>query len=297
MGVLLNAFYENRRLGSTGDSFSANLDVSMVLSTLETQYTMPLENPLSDFYTLGMGLKREKTDNFTSKSATISDRLKYGLQDGWKQTLFADFSYEKFSTQQQNKQAVLFILGANWLQSISNNTMRPTKGSRLRFDFSGSYETPLSNVSFARASMDRVWMQPLPWAGVLTGRASLGAMSSSKFDNLPTSYRFYAGGINSIRGYAYKELGPMDAFGNVKGGKFLSMLSLEYEQTLFDDYGIAAFIDSGNAFNLNKIGIKSGAGLGLRWYSPVGLIRVDFAVPLNDSKSGYQIYFAAGARL
>jgi translocation and assembly module TamA len=298
VGVLLNAAYENRRLNEDGDTFSAILDVSMVLSTLETQYTMPFsDNPLTDSFTLGAGLKREKTDNFTSQSATITNRLKYALSEGWKQTLSADFSYEKFNIQQQNKQSLLLILGGSWLHTQSNNALRPTEGSRLRLDVNGSYETPLSNVSFVRANLEGVWMQPLPWAGVLTGRANLGAMTINKFANLPTSYRFYAGGINSVRGYKYKELGPRDAFGNVVGGKFLSVVSLEYEHTVFDDWGIAAFVDSGNAFNLNNISVKTGIGLGLRWYSPVGPVRIDFALPLNDAKSGYQIYFAAGARL
>ncbi len=298
VGVLLNAAYENRRLNEDGDTFSAILDVSMVLSTLETQYTMPfLDHPLTDSFALGAGLKREKTDNFTSQSATITNRLKYALSDGWKQTLSADFSYEKFTIQQQNKQSLLLILGGSWLHTQSNNALRPTEGSRLRLDVNGSYETPLSNVSFVRANLEGVWMQPLPWAGILTGRANVGAMTINKFANLPTSYRFYAGGINSVRGYSYKELGPRDAFGNVVGGKFLSVVSLEYEQTLFEDWGIATFVDSGNAFNLNNISVKTGVGLGLRWYSPVGPVRIDFALPLNDAKSGYQIYFAAGARL
>jgi translocation and assembly module TamA len=189
------------------------------------------------------------------------------------------------------------ILGANWLQSLSNNTQRPTEGRRLRFDVSGSYENPLSDVSFARALFDGVWLKPLPWNGIFTGRMSLGAMTVSKFDNLPTSYRFFAGGINSVRGYDYKELGAKDAFGNVVGGKFLSVVSAEYDQILFEDYGIAAFVDSGNAFNLDKVRMKTGVGLGLRWYSPIGAIRIDFAIPLNEANSGYQIYFAAGTRL
>jgi translocation and assembly module TamA len=167
----------------------------------------------------------------------------------------------------------------------------------LRVDLGGSYETPLSNVSFLRANLDGVWMTPLPWSGVFTGRMNLGAMTVNKFNNLPTSYRFYAGGINSVRGYDYKELAPKDGLGNVAGGKFSALLSAEYEQTLFGDYGVAAFIDTGNAFNLDKISIKTGAGIGLRWYSPIGPIRLDFAIPLNDANSSYQIYFAAGTRL
>jgi translocation and assembly module TamA len=103
--------------------------------------------------------------------------------------------------------------------------------------------------------------------------------------------------MNSIRGYAYKELGPKDNQGNVIGGKFLSVVSAEYEQAVLDDWGVAAFIDAGNAYNPENISIKAGAGLGVRWYSPIGPIRLDFAVPLNESDSSFQIHFAAGARL
>jgi len=66
---------------------------------------------------------------------------------------------------------------------------------------------------------------------------------------------------------------------------------------VLDDWGVAAFIDGGNAYNLDHISIKTGVGLGVRWYSPIGPIRLDFALPLSESDSSFQIHFAAGARL
>ena len=103
--------------------------------------------------------------------------------------------------------------------------------------------------------------------------------------------------MNSVRGYAYRDLGPKDNLGNIIGGKFLSVVSAEYEHYLFDNWGVAAFIDAGNAYNLDNIRIKTGVGLGLRWYSPIGPIRVDFGLPLSQSDSSFQIHFAAGTRL
>jgi len=75
------------------------------------------------------------------------------------------------------------------------------------------------------------------------------------------------------------------------------VVSAEYEQAILDNWGVAAFLDAGNAYNLDSINIKSGAGLGVRWYSPFGPVRVDFALPLNDADSSFQIHFAAGARI
>ena len=297
IGPLLNASYKNRRLNRRGHFLNANIDLSPVLSTADVEYNVPLDNPASDFFSFGGGLKREDTDTYKSLSAKLSARLKHDFDSGWKQTLFIDSVYEDFTTGTTSNQVLLLVPGGSWLRSVSDNAMRPTRGHRLEFNLAGSYKNPISDVSFAQGSLSAVWMQPLPWSGKFIARTEQGATLVDQFDRLPTSYRFYAGGMNSIRGYAYKELGPKDNLGNVVGGKFLSVVSAEYEQSVLDDWGVAAFIDGGNAYNLDNISIKTGVGLGVRWYSPIGPVRLDFALPLSESDSSFQIHFAAGARL
>jgi translocation and assembly module TamA len=256
-----------------------------------------LHNPVSESFSIGGGFKREDTDSFNATSATLSGRLKHALDSGWKQTLFLDLDYEDFLIGSTRTKTLLLVPGGSWLKSVSNNALRPTKGYRAKFDVSGSYQNPLSDVSFLQGALSATWMHPLPWNSKFIGRTELGATWVDQFDKLPTSYRFYAGGINSIRGYAYKELGPKDNEGNVVGGKFLTVLSLEYEKAVFDDWGVSAFVDSGDAYNPGSILLKTGVGLGVRWYSPFGPVRIDFAVPLNDADSSFQVHFAAGARI
>lgn len=297
IGPLLSAAYDNRRLNRRGHFLTSELSLSPVLSTAGVEYGVPLNNPISDVFSFGGGLKREDTDSFKTTSATLSGRLKHALDSGWKQTLFLDLDYEDFTIGSTRTKTLLLVPGGSWLKSVSNDPLRPTKGYRAKFDVSGSYKNPLSDVSFLQGAMSAVWLHPLPWNSKFIGRTDLGATLVDQFDKLPTSYRFYAGGINSIRGYDYKELGPKDSQGNVIGGKFLTVLSLEYEKAVLDDWGIAAFIDSGNAYNPDNILLKTGVGLGVRWYSPFGPVRIDFAVPLNESNSSFQIHFAAGARL
>lgn len=297
IGPLVSAAYENRRLNRRGHFLTSELDISPVLSTADVEYNVPLNNPISDFFSFGGGLKREDTDTFKTTSAKLSGRLKHALDSGWKQTLFIDLDYEDFVIGSTSTQTLLLVPGGSWFKSVSNNPLRPTRGYRAKLDVSGSYKNPLSDVSFLQGAISAVWMHPLPWSSKFIGRTDLGATLVDQFDKLPTSYRFYAGGINSIRGYAYKELGPKDSEGNVIGGKFLTVLSMEYEKAVFDDWGVSAFIDSGDAFNPDNILLKTGAGLGVRWYSPFGPVRVDFAIPLNESDSSFQIHFAAGARI
>jgi translocation and assembly module TamA len=297
IGPLVSAAYDNRWLNRRGHFLTSELSLSPVLSTAGVEYNVPLNNPVSDSFSFGGGLKREDTDSFNTLSAKLSGRLKHALYSGWKQTLFLDLDYEDFLIGSTRTKTLLLVPGGSWLKSVANNPLRPTRGYRAKVDVSGSYKNPLSDVSFLQGALSALWIHPLPWNSKFIGRTELGATLVDQFDKLPTSYRFYAGGINSIRGYSYKELGPKDSEGNVVGGKFLTVLSLEYEKAVFDDWGVAAFVDSGDAYNLDNILLKTGVGLGVRWYSPFGPVRLDFAVPLNESNSSFQIHFAAGARL
>ena len=117
------------------------------------------------------------------------------------------------------------------------------------------------------------------------------------FEELPASVRFFAGGDNSIRGYAYQSLGPKDDQGDVVGGRNLLVGSVELERRLLDKWGVALFADSGNAFDRAHVDPRTGIGIGIRWRSPVGPVRLDIAHPLNDSKDTFRIHFSMGPEL
>lgn len=301
-GPLLSGAYINRRLNRRGHFLTSDIDFSPVLSTADVEYNVPLEDPMTETFSFGGGLKREDTDTFNSLSGKLSSRLKYAFESGWKQTLFLDWVYEHYSAYSENdsylnNDTMLLLPGGSWLLSVADNPLRPTQGYRLNFNIAGTYKNPITDISLLQGSMAAVWTHSVPWDARLIVRGEQGATWVDDFNRLPTSYRYYAGGMNSIRGYSYKELGPKDSQGNVLGGRYLSVVSLEYEQTLFGDWGMAAFIDSGNAYNPDDFQVKTGVGLGARWYSPIGPIRVDFAIPLDEADSSFQIHFAAGTRL
>ena len=89
-----------------------------------------------------------------------------------------------------------------------------------------------------------------------------------------------AGGDNSVRGYRYQTLGERDAANNVIGGEVLRIVSLEFDQKVSDKFGglgVAVFGDAGNATRSFKEKMKKGAGFGIRWKSPIGMVRADMA--------------------
>jgi len=97
-----------------------------------------------------------------------------------------------------------------------------------------------------------------------------------------------------VRGYDYETLAPEDDEGRLIGGEQLLTASLEAQRRVTGQWWAASFIDTGNAFsNWDSNGLKTGAGLGVRWISPVGPIRLDVAHPF-DSQDSFRIHFSIG---
>jgi translocation and assembly module TamA len=113
---------------------------------------------------------------------------------------------------------------------------------------------------------------------------------------MPPSLRFYAGGDRSIRGYNYREVGPrIGDFG--LGAKNVITASGEYEHYFNGSWGMAAFVDSGSAFDGKVPDWRTGVGVGLRWRSPVGPVRVDIAHGLDHPDSPFTLHLNIGADL
>jgi translocation and assembly module TamA len=111
--------------------------------------------------------------------------------------------------------------------------------------------------------------------------------------------RFFAGGDVSVRGYAYNSLGPTDPLGAVIGGSNLLVGSVEIDQQIAGNWAIAAFVDSGNAYDkIKDFDPATGVGAGIRWFSPLGPIRIDIAVPLEkDAPDDYRLHITLGPDL
>jgi translocation and assembly module TamA len=135
---------------------------------------------------------------------------------------------------------------------------------------------------------------------ILAGRIAFGSILGGTLADIPASRRFYAGGGGSVRGYDYKSLGPRDPLGNVTGGKSLFEASLEARVKITDTIGVVPFFDMGQAYGGSvpdrSAPMRYAAGLGLRYYTAVGPIRFDVAVPLQrrTGERPYAFYVSIG---
>jgi translocation and assembly module TamA len=127
-------------------------------------------------------------------------------------------------------------------------------------------------------------------------RAEIGTTATSDFDQLPASYRYFAGGDQSVRGFDYKNLSPLNDEGDSIGGKHLAVASVEYEHRLYDSYALAVFVDGGNAFT-NDFKMAGSVGIGFRWFSPIGPLRVDLGVPVTEADHDFRIHLSLGPDL
>jgi translocation and assembly module TamA len=134
---------------------------------------------------------------------------------------------------------------------------------------------------------------------VLAGRALVGSIQGGHYFDLPPDQRLYAGGSGTVRGFRYQSIGPHFADGNPTGASSIDAVSLEYRQRFLKSYGVVAFVDAGQASadSLPFQGsMQVGAGLGARYYTTIGAIRADVAVPLTRVPNGdaFEIYISIG---
>jgi translocation and assembly module TamA len=134
---------------------------------------------------------------------------------------------------------------------------------------------------------------------VLAFRALVGQISGVSVFGLPPDQRFYAGGTGTVRGYRYQSVGPLFADGKPTGGTAVSAGTIEFRQRFLESWGFATFFDVGQASADGKpfsSNLREGVGAGLRYYTSIGPIRVDFAVPMVPVRGGdsFEVYIGIG---
>ena len=183
-----------------------------------------------------------------------------------------------------------FLIGAIPLSLTydgSDDLLNPTKGFRLGGRFSPELSFQNKTFGYAKVQVDGSIYQPMGEKLVVAARARFGTILGSTVDQIAPSRRFYAGGGASVRGYGYQAIGPRFGVDNDPvGGKSLAEFSLE-GRVRFGNFGVVPFIDAGNistTFLPRFRDLRIGTGLGLRYYSNFGPIRIDVGTPINPQK-------------
>lgn len=286
----------NTRFNERGHQFGINAQLSPVVSELTANYRLPLESR-TEWLNFDAGVEREDTDTSESKRLELGARRVHERRGDWTRTEMLSLRVEDFAVADQASRARLLMPGVDWTRIRADNEIRPMIGSRLSLEVRGASDNLVSDTSFAQVIAQGKWIWATPRGQRFLVRGQLGATAEREFAELPASVRFFAGGDNSVRGYSFESLGPLDADGNVIGGSSLATGSFEFEQPLRERWSLAFFVDSGNAFQESRIDAKTGVGLGGRWQSPLGPIRIDLAHALDGDGRDWRVHVSLGPDL
>jgi translocation and assembly module TamA len=290
--------WTRRYIGDQGHRMRTELSLAMPRSSFEAEYIIPLERPSRDSLSFGAGADYYDTDSRKGVRYGINAAHNVGLENDWRRTLGLDFLYEDFEIGEDTGFSYTLVPNIGWSRLRSDGLEFIQRGQRLNFTVLGALEPILSNTSFLQGYSNEKFIYGLGGDWRLLARAELGATWAESVEAVPGSRRFFAGGDNSIRGYTLDQLGPADDTGQVIGGRFLAVGSIEVERRLQGKWSAALFYDFGNAFDPDYDNeLAQGAGFGVRWRSPVGPVRVDLASALSKDGNPWRLHLVVGPEL
>jgi translocation and assembly module TamA len=289
--------YEDRYINSRGHSFNLDLNTSEVKTTLQAVYNIPLRRPAFETLKLYTGYERELTDTSLSKKYTYGTQYTLFQSNHWLHTYALDYEQEESTVGKLLPVTTdLIIPWVSLARTQTDGSLYPLSGWSLLGKLSGSPESLGSDFSFVQFEGRAKYIYGGDWGRLLL-RTQVGYTELDGDRALPASVSFFAGGDTSVRGYHYKSLGPLDGDGEVKGGNNLLVTSIEVDHLFKDSHwAVAAFYDQGNASDDLNFDFKRGAGLGVRWISPIGPIRIDVAKALDGDK-GWALHLSMGPDL
>jgi translocation and assembly module TamA len=299
---------ERRWVNNRGHKWKNEIVVAQRLKTLSSLYSIPM--PGADQRSFNFGAKYRDADTDTSQSRTLELVGNESRQwHGWVRTLgvhalLGTFTVGKRDDEPDNAPGVehgrskLVFAEASLTRKRLDNPDFVRHGWSLGLYGRSTAGTLLSSARFSQLSADATWIDGFTRRDRLILRGSVGTTWTSDFSALPPQLRFFTGGDRSVRGYGFEAIGPKNRYGRVIGGRNLLVASATVEHYFTRNWGMAAFVDAGNAFNGTDYRPKIGTGLGVRWRSPVGLIRVDLGTPVHSRDfHGVELHIVIGPDL
>ena len=297
---------ERRYVNDRGHKLNWDLDWAQKRKSFLTQYRIPAFAWLDGWYGFSVGYYDEQTDYIDLRNVKLVASRSGEINERW--TAVASFNAlrERWSYDMDSATGARLYtystlvypeLTANYVNV--DDRLFPRRGISASVALRGGVEGVGSDTSFAQLWARGTWYRGFGEADRLIVSGEAGTTWTGDLVAMPPSLRFFAGGDRSIRGYAWREVGPRtpppDNF--ALGARRVVTASVEYERYFSGGpWGAAAFVDAGDAFD-NDFNPRVGVGVGARWRSPVGPVRIDIARGLDDPDSAFQIYLSLGANL
>ncbi|MBJ9720435.1 outer membrane protein assembly factor [Acinetobacter calcoaceticus] len=318
-GARLRSQYRRSIVNKYGHSFDANMEVSQIRQSIDGRYSIPYKHPLNDYFNIVGGYERETRNNIgpdvgllTESAVLGGERIIKRPLGNWQHTFGVRYRLDRltqqgnvdiselpdaFKTAASEQEALLFSYETS--KTTSNTRLNPTKAFKQTYKLELGSESLLSDANMAIASAGWRFIYSLGENDdhQFVGRSDLSYIFTDDFNKVPYNLRFFTGGDQTIRGFDYKSLSP-EVDGYKIGGQALAVGSLEYNYQFKDGWRAAIFSDFGNAYDkdFNNPAAYS-VGVGIRWKSPIGPIRLDVASGISDENHPIRLHFFIGPQL
>ncbi len=298
-GVRVGA--DRRWLNKKGHKAGVEVEYSQRLQEGSVHYQIPRPGREDRSYDFGAAYRDETTDVSRSRNFQLAASRSEKRWHGFQRTIGVRYLVGDFELGQDEdnlefgSSKLLFAEGSLSRRRL-NDRLAPRKGYVLDFGVRLASDAVVSDTSLAQTWGRLTWLIPQGDRSRFKLRGEVGAMTVDNFDALPPDLRFFAGGDRSIRGYDYHEIGEVNSNDIIIGGRYLAVASGEYEHYFSEDWGAAVFVDAGDAFS-DKFSLNVGAGVGLRWRSPLGPIRLDIGFPVQTdlpTEQSWQVHIQLG---
>ncbi|HZA65859.1 MAG TPA: autotransporter assembly complex family protein [Geminicoccaceae bacterium] len=299
-----NIAWEHRNFFGRGEQVQAELDASPIAGLLALRFRKP-DVWIRDLALLSdVELAYEAPDAYDSRSASARVALERRFREGMTLTgglAFRASQVEEANTGREDSFG-LVSLPAEFNWDRSDDLLDPTRGGRLSVENEPFVDVFGNDLAFNKSRLAYAhYLQVLEAPRVvLAGRTAVGTLFGASRADVPADLRFYAGGGGSVRGFAFQTAGELDDEDDPIGGRSLFEVSGEVRVRVTDTIGLVAFVDAGAAFTSSVPDfdeeLRIGAGPGLRYFSPIGPLRLDVGFPVNprNSDDAFQLYISIG---
>ena len=320
-GARIRSQYRRAIVNQYGHAFDANVEVSQIRQSIDGRYSIPYKHPLNDYFNLVGGYEREERNdigpdiNLLVESAVLGGErvIKNPLGD-WQHTIGVRYRLDRltqkgdidinelpdaFKVSGIDSEQESLLFGYEISKTNSNSRLNPTIGFKQTYKLEMGTESLLSNANMAILTGGWRFIYSLGENEnhQFVGRADTSYIFTDDFNKVPYNLRFFTGGDQSLRGFDYKSLSPEEN-GFKIGGQALGVGSLEYNYQFKDGWRAAIFSDFGNAYDKQFSNpTEYSMGVGIRWRSPIGPIRLDVASGISNDNNPIRLHFFIGSQL
>lgn len=283
-----------------GHYLETNMNIAEKQQDLSMAYTVPVDDPNDDLWRFSVGYKLEDelADDTYSEILTAQLQRQWLTEDKWVRTAFLRRDQETFRLGDDPKESTEMLMpGISYARKNLKGGTTPYWGEQWLISAEFGLDDVLSSTNLLRVQLQHAWLRTYLNKHLVFLKGNVGAMLVDDINNVPYSLRFYAGGDQSVRGFAYQSISPENEDGELIGGKYLLAGTMEYNYQFAQNWRAALFVDGGTATNDFSDEFEVGAGFGFRYLTPVGPIRIDHAWGLTKESKSTRLSITIGPEI